>query len=198
MMSESGPASAASALQVLREEVEKEIDVANRAVTDCLARGDHGDAEKSLQRSKSLAGFRDKVVGLVGEYEELSLSAEQRGNERSRGPSSGRLPNGRRTPETEFVRPTLQVLEKMGGSGEADAVVERVGRIMKPVLQDVDYEPLESDGNPRWHKTAHWTRYRMVKQGLLNPYSRRGTWEITEKGCKELQDPTLKSSLTSP
>lgn len=109
----------------------------------------------------------------------------------SGGRSNSRLPRGQRTPETEFVKPILQILRKMGGSGEADAVVERVGRTMKPVLQDVDYEPLASDGNPRWHKTAHWARYRMVQQGFLEPYSRRGIWEISEKGRAHLGPDSL-------
>ena len=74
----------------------------------------------------------------------------------------------------------------MGGSGEADAVVERVGRIMKPVLREVDFDRLESDGNPRWEKAVHWARRRMVMDGLLNPYSRRGIWELTEKGRAHL------------
>ena len=188
MMSESGPANAASALQALREEVEKEIDVANRAVTDCLARGDHGDAGKSLQRSKALAGFRDRAATLQREWQRLSVSTNT-GNEKDSGRrSSGRLPPGQRTPETEFVKPILQVLVKMGGSGEADAVVDRVGRIMKPVLREVDFEPLESDGKPRWEKAVHWARRRMVMDGLLNPYSRRGIWEITKKGREKFQD----------
>jgi hypothetical protein len=183
MTSESGPANAASALQVLKEEVEKEIDVANRAVTDCLARGDHGEAEKSLQRSKALTAFRDKVAALAGEWEDLSGSVERGGNERIPGSSTGRL---KPTPLKEYIKPILQVLEKMGGSGEADVVVERVGRAMKPMLREVDYNPLKSDGMPRWRKNVHWARHRMVKEDLLNPYSRRGIWEISEKGRTHL------------
>ena len=133
MTSESGPGNVTSAFQVLQEEVEKEIDGANRAVTDCLARRDHGDAEKSLQRSKALTAFRDRVAILQIEWQQLSASPNT-GNEKDSGRrSNGRLPPGQRTPRKEFVKPILQVLEKMGGSGEANAVVERVGRIMKPV-----------------------------------------------------------------
>ncbi len=187
MTSESGPGNVTSAFQVLQEEVEKEIDGANRAVTDCLARGDHGDAEKSLQRSKALTAFRDKVAELAKGWAELSLSAEQSENERIRDlPSNGKS-KGQPTPRKEFVKPILQVLDKMGGSGEANAVVERVGRIMKPVLGEVDYERL-SGGMQRWQKNVHWARWKMVKEGFLNPYSRRGIWELTEKGREELHD----------
>lgn len=183
MTGESGPANAASALQMLKEEVEKEIDLANRAVTDCLARGNHGDAEKLLQRSKVLTAFRDKVAALAGEWEELSGSVERGRDEGVPGPANGPL---QPTPRKEFVKPILQVLEEMGGSGKADAVVERVGRIMKPILCEVDYERLKSDGMPRWKKNARWARWMMVKEGILNPYSRRGIWEISEKGRAHL------------
>ncbi|MCY3763342.1 MAG: hypothetical protein OXH50_19020, partial [Gemmatimonadetes bacterium] len=67
-----------------------------------------------------------------------------------------------------------------GGSGEADEVVERVGRFMRPTLCAVDYEPLSSDGKPRWQKAVHWARRKMVQDGLLKPDSRRGMWEISE------------------
>lgn len=187
MTSESGPGNVTSAFQVLQEEVEKEIDGANRAVTDCLARRDHGDAEKSLQRSKALTAFRDRVAILQIEWQQLSASPNT-GNEKDSGRrSNGRLPPGQRTPRKEFVKPILQVLEKMGGSGEANAVVERVGRIMKPVLGEVDYERL-SDGMQRWPKNVHWARWKMVKEGFLNPCSRRGIWELTERGQEELHD----------
>ena len=84
----------------------------------------------------------------------------------------------------------------MGGSGEANAVVERVGRIMKPVLGEVDYERL-SDGMQRWPKNVHWARWMMVKEGFLNPCSRRGIWELTEK-VKRSCTTCLESPLTSP
>ena len=184
MTSENRSANITSTLKMLQEEVVKEIDLAKRAVTNALSTEDHGTAERLVQRSKVLTAFRDKVAGLRKEWRELAVSVDPDEEERVRNtfPDRGRLPPGQRTPETEFVKPILQVLQKMGGSAEADVVVERVGRIMKPVLQEVDYEPLGSDGNPRWHKTTHWTRYRMVKEGFLNPYSRRGIWEISEKG----------------
>lgn len=182
MTSESGTANAASAFQVLREEVDREITVANRAVTDCLARGDHSDAEKSFQRSKDLTAFRDRAAMLERQWQQLSVSSNTGNGKESGRRSNGRLPRGERTPENEFVKPILQVLEKMGGSSEADSVVECVGRIMKPVLRDVDFEPLESDGKPRWEKAVHWARRQMVMNGLLSPSFRRGIWEISEKG----------------
>ena len=187
MTSGNRSANVALALEMLHEEVEKEIDVANRAVANALARGGHGEAEKSLQRSKALTAFRDKVAALEKEWPERSVSVEQSRNEKIRR-SNGRLPPGERTPEVEFVTPLLRVLEEMGGSGKAGAVVERVGRVMDPALREWDYEPLESDGKPRWEKAVHWARRQMVMDGLLNPDSRRGIWELSEKGREELHD----------
>jgi restriction system protein len=71
----------------------------------------------------------------------------------------------------------LQVLEKMGGSGKIGDVLDRVGQIMRPVLKDVDRDPLASDpSNPRWRNAAQWARNSMVQEGLLRADSPRGVW----------------------
>lgn len=181
MINKNRTANVAMALEMLVEEVEKEIGFVNRDGADAFASGDHGVARKSLQRSEDLTEFRDKVAVLRKEWQEHAVSADRSENEKvSTRRSNGRLPKGQRTPEAEFVEPILQVLKKMGGSGEADEVVERVGRIMKQTLRAVDCEPLKSDGQPRWQKAVHWARRKMVQDGLLKPDSRRGMWEISE------------------
>ena len=37
-------------------------------------------------------------------------------------------------------------------------------------------------GEPRWETVACFARLAMVHRGMLKKGSRRGTWEITEKG----------------
>ena len=182
MTSESRSANLASTLEVLQGEFEKEIDLANRAVTNALSTEDHGKAGRLLQRSQVLTAFRDKVAGLRKEWRKLAVSVDPDEEEQvNTPPDRGRLPPGRARPLREFVEPTLRVLQKMGGSGEADAVVERVERIMQPVLRDVDYEAL-SDGMPRWKKNVHWARWKMVQDGLMRRGSPRGLWEISKEG----------------
>ena len=181
MTSENRPANITSTLEVLQEEVEKEIDLAKRDVTNALSAEDHGKAGRLVQRSQVLTAFRDKVAGLRKEWQKLVGSDGEEQVENTR-PERDRLPQGRATSRKEFVEPTLRVLQKMGGSGEADAVVERVERIMKPVLRDVDYEALPSDGVPRWKKHVHGARWKMVQDGLMKRGSPRGLWEISEEG----------------
>ena len=86
-------------------------------------------------------------------------------------------------------RPILKVLEERGGRGKVAEVLERVGEIMKPILKDVDYDPLASGPDtPRWRNAAQWARNSMVKEGLLNCASPRGIWEITAAGSQVLKD----------
>ena len=71
----------------------------------------------------------------------------------------------------------------MGGSGHVKDVLDRVGEIMKPVLKNVDYEPLASTpDNLRWRNAAQWARNSMVNEGLMKNDSPRGVWEISDKG----------------
>ena len=54
---------------------------------------------------------------------------------------------------------------------------------MKPILKDVDYDPLASSpDNLRWRNAAQWARNSMVREGLLKADSPRGVWEISDKG----------------
>ncbi len=78
-------------------------------------------------------------------------------------------------------RPILQALTEMGGPCLTDDVMKRVEEIMKPHFEQSDYERHRS-GEPRWRNSARWERQRMVEEGLLKKDSRRGYWEISEKG----------------
>jgi len=99
----------------------------------------------------------------------------------------GRLRKGLRTPEAAYYRPILEVLAEMGGSGETGEVLDRVGRKMKGLLKDVDFDPLASGpDNPRWRNAAQWARNAMVREGLLKADSPRGVWQISDKGREML------------
>jgi len=60
--------------------------------------------------------------------------------------------------------------------------------MMKPVLKDVDYQPLSSNSNMlRWYNAAQWARQRLVDQGYLKKKSKRGTWELTARGRRQAE-----------
>ena len=68
-------------------------------------------------------------------------------------------------------------------------VLDLIGTEMKGSLKPVDFDPLASEPDtPRWRNTAQWARYSMVQDGLLKGDSRRGIWEISERGRQFLAE----------
>lgn len=185
---ENGLDSVASALDLLLEEIERERECANRAGADALLDGDYGGAKASMARSEILTEFYGKAAVLHKEWRKLGKTAGLNGGGKSGSGrrNFGKLRKGLRTPESEFIEPILRVLVDMGGQGRTAAVVARVGEIMLPILCDVDYETLTSDGKPRWEKAANWARDNMVRDGLLKTDSPHGLWEISEEGRTRL------------
>lgn len=190
-MIENNPSNVSSAFEMLLEEVEAEIDFVNGVGSKAFGGRDYDKAKEALERSGTLTAFRDRVAALRKEWEEMAALAERDEDEETRTQrrNLGKLRKGVRTPESAYYRPILQVLDKMGGSGKVADVLERVGRIMKPVLKKVDYDLLASDpDNPRWRNSAQWARNSMVREGLLKADSPRGVWEISDKGRVMLKE----------
>jgi len=182
-----------SGLEALREEVEAEIEVVSRVGHKAFDAQDYEKARQASERAAALVAFRDRVEDLRQEWKALAADAEDREDEEARVErrNLGRLEHGLRTPESEYYRPILQVLAEMGGSGQVAEVLDGVGEVMKPILREVDYEPLASQGGaPRWRNAAQWARNSMVKEGLLKGDSPHGVWEISEKGWDMLRADT--------
>lgn len=190
-MIENNPSNVSSAFEMLLEEVEAEIDFVNGVGSRAFAGRDYDKAKEALERAGVLTGFRDRVAALRKEWDGIAAVAEREEDEETKAErrNLGRLRKGQRTPEVRFYQPILRVLIEMGGSGKVADVLDRVGKIMKPILQDVDYQPLASSpDNLRWRNTAQWARNTMVHDGLLQADSQRGVWAITDKGRAALQD----------
>jgi len=189
-MIENNPSNVSSAFELLLEEVEAEIDFVNNVGSKAFEGRVYDRAKKALERAGVLTSFRDRVAALRKEWEELAAAAEREEDEvtRAQRRNLGKLRKGLRTPESAYYQPILRVLEEMGGSGKVAEVLERVKTIMKPVLKDVDYEPLASGpDNPRWRNAAQWARNSMIKEGLLKGDSPRGVWEISAQGRQAVQ-----------
>ena len=184
-MIENNPTNVSTAFEMLLEEVEVEIDFVGNVGAKAFEARDYDKAKEALQHAGSLTGLRDRVADLRKEWDELAAVAERQEDEETKEErrNLGRLRRGLRTPESQYYRPILQVLTEMGGSGQVAEVLDRVGQVMKPVLKDVDYDPLASSPDmPRWRNAAQWARNSMVKEGLLKADSPRGVWEISDKG----------------
>jgi hypothetical protein len=176
---------------MLLEEVEAEIDfVSNAGAKACEAR-DTGKAREAADRADTLVAFRDKVAVLRREWEGLSKAEEQEDEQtRAERRNPGKLRKGLRTPTEAYFQPILRTLEEMGGRGKVSEVLDRVGQIMKPVLRDVDCQPLNSDPDiPRWRNAAQWARNTMRQDGLIKEDSPHGTWAISDKGRATLRAP---------
>ena len=190
-MIENNPSNVSSAFEILLEEIEAELDFINGVGARAFESRDYDKAKEALERSGLLTAFRDRVAALRQEWDDMAAVAERDEDEETRTArrNLGKLRKGVRTPESAYYRPILQVLQEMGGSGKVAEVLERVGQLMKPVLKDVDCQPLASNpDNPRWRNTAQWARNSMIRQGLLKADSQRGVWEISAAGRRELRN----------
>ena len=190
-MIENNPTNVSSAFEMLLEEVEAEIDFVNNVGAKAFEVRDYDKAKEALERAATLTAFRDRVAGLRKEWEELAAVAESQEDEETKAARRdlGRLRRGLRTPEVNYYQPILQVLAEMGGSGKVAEILDRVGEVMKPILKDVDYDPLASSPDlPRWRNAAQWARNSMVHEGLLKVDSPRGVWGISERGRNMLEE----------
>ena len=154
---------------------------------------DYDRVKEAYEHAGKLTAFRDKTALLRKEWSamnKLEVDEEDQAEHAERQ-NLGRLQRGIRTREEVYYKPILQTLEEMGGSGKVADVLDMVGKKMKGILKDVDYEPLASyPDNPRWRNAAQWARQAMIYDGLLKSDSPRGIWEISEKGRKFLAGET--------
>lgn len=190
-MIENNPSNVSSAFEMLLEEVEAEIDFVNGVGAKAFEGRDYDKAKEALERLGLLTTFRDRIAALRKEWDAMAAATDRDEDEETRAQrrNLGKLRKGVRTPEPAYYRPILQVLDKMGGGGKVAEVLDRVGRIMKPMLKKVDHDPLASDPeNPRWRNSAQWARNSMVQEGLLKGESPRGVWEISDKGRAMLKE----------
>lgn len=180
-MTETDPANVPAAFEMLLEEIEAEIGFVNEVGAEVFKKGDYNGARKALDRAGQIAAFRDKVVLLRKEWEELSVVhyAEEEA-------VRGGLAQGSSTPQEAYYQPILKTLNQLGGAAKVSDVLTQVEQIMKGLLKDADYELIPSGKMRRWCKNANWARYEMVKDGLLKSDSQRGIWEISEAGQKAL------------
>ena len=96
----------------------------------------------------------------------------------------GRIKEGHTSSE-EFLLPILHVVSEMGGSGDANQIIERVGALMETRLNALDRETLVG-GTVRWRNSVATARYNMVHElKWLNPDAPYGIWEITAEGREQ-------------
>lgn len=78
-----------------------------------------------------------------------------------------------------FVGSLLDALRGLGSSGTPNEVFERIAENLK-LADDVQNELLPSE-EPRYRNQMAWSRFYLVREGLLDS-SKRGVWSLTERG----------------
>ena len=173
-----------AAFQTLLQAVDAEIELVNQVGARAFEVQAYDVARTALDRVTRMGELRRSLATLRDAWEELA--ALPLGDPQCSGISDlhrPRLPRGRRTPQTAFRLPILQVLVELGGRARSRQVLERLQARMRPLLKEVDSQPLRSNaGLPRWRNTVYWARTLLTKEGLLNAQAGYGVWEITEAG----------------
>lgn len=195
-----GSLGVSAAFETLLQAVDAEIELVNRVGAQAFETRAYDVARAALDRVARMGDLRRGLATLRDAWEELA--AVPLGDPHCSGISDlhrPRLPRGRRTPQTAFRLPILQVLAELGGRARSRQVLERLQDRMRPVLKEVDYQPLRSNtGLPRWRNTAYWARTLLTKEGLLNPQAGYGVWEITEAGREYLRRHNDDSTQPAP
>lgn len=83
-MIENNPMNVASAVELLLEEIEAEIDFINRVGARAFEARDYDKARQALERAGTLTAFRDKVAALRKEWEATCAVAEAAEDEETR------------------------------------------------------------------------------------------------------------------
>ncbi|MBM4463928.1 MAG: hypothetical protein FJ012_11500 [Chloroflexi bacterium] len=175
-----------AAFEIVMEEIETVVDSLNQDGAGAFQKGDYDTARGLIEIATRLAEFRVKVRNLQKEWDNIFSARVPRKPSRKR--RFQRLQRGLRTTEDAFRRPILEALVEMGGAGQVEKVLDRVGEKMKAILNDYDRQPLPSLPNTvRWRNTAQWCRNSMVQEGLLKVDSPRGVWEISDRGREALK-----------
>jgi restriction system protein len=186
-MVEKEPTTVQAAFEILLEEMETEIEFINQTGAKAFAARNYDAARAVLERADQVTAVREKLAALRAEWEKLApaVSTNGTGARKNGSHDLSRLQRGIRTRETVYFKPILQVLNQMGGVGDMADILERLPKLMKGTLTDIDFEPLAANSEvPRWWNTAQWAQSAMVQAGLLKADSPRGVWEMTEAGHK--------------
>jgi len=189
-MIENNPSNVSSGFEMLLEEIEAEIDFFTRIGARAFENRDFRKVDEARAQAEQVTAFRDKVAALRKEWDAIS-GAETEEDEETKAErrNLGRLRKGLRTPESAYYLPILTALNELGGSAKMQTVLEKVYETMKPILKDVDHQPLASDPDmPRWRNSAQWARNTMRQEGLIMDDSPHGTWEISDAGRQKLKD----------
>ncbi len=89
-------------------------------------------------------------------------------------------------PSTQFRACLLDALFRQGGRAYSREIREIMEQTLAPVLDDADYESV-SNGQPRWWNSICSMRNQLIADGLLRDDSKRGIWELSKEGLRQMR-----------
>ena len=78
-----------------------------------------------------------------------------------------------------YINPILEVLREIGGSGKSSEVIDLVTEKLN--ISEEELQETVKSGQSRVINQIHWARLMLAKTDHLHS-SRRGVWNLTEKG----------------
>jgi hypothetical protein len=181
------------AIVFLIEKLDEEIEKISRELEENSRRKDFEIARLVSEDGEFVKKVREKILEIQEEWtrrkkvHNVTHEAFPPKNRISRN-ITGKLRKGLKTSEASFYIPILESLVELGGKAAVKDVLKKVYEKMKDRLNEYDLQPLKSKSHEiRWVNTAQWARLDLVKEGLLNPESPHGIWEITGKGIEYLK-----------
>jgi len=153
--------------------------------------------EVSARTYADLQALAEPFLGTADDVIQTLVASARRSDPRH--PDAGRVPAGKRTPNSAFYEPILRVLRHAGGELPTAVTLDRVGHLMDPLLTETDRAKLCS-GEIRWRNTARFARYDLVCSGKLDAHSPHGVWRLaTGNGVRlvanRIQAPTRSISM---
>ena len=106
-------------------------------------------------------------------------------------PKRRRAAAGTLLPESEYMRPILEVIAQAGGQAPKQLIMEEVGERLGDRLTEADREELDS-GGIRWQSRIQFARLRLVDRGLIDKTASRGVWALTSEGIKALEEGVVR------
>lgn len=175
-----------SAFEILLEEIEIVFSSINQEIEAFSKTQNYKKIIPLAENATNLSNFREKVKELQKEWRNVFTSKIPEKLKKIK--REKKLQKGLRTPEEDFQIPVLESLVELNGIAKVNDILKKVYEKMKDKLNSYDLKRLPNNPQKRWENAAQWSRYTMVKEGLLSSDSPSGTWEITSKGKKYLEE----------
>ncbi len=175
------------AFNILVQSIWDDLDQVQKAGSEHFKTGQMQKVRDAADRADGLQDILETIIKAQEQWKRVMQGTVPMGVKKPPVKRVEKLPRGRRTPESLFRLPVLQVLVDLGGSGETKIVLDRVGEMMANILNEYDRQMLPTGKEIRWRNTAMWARADMVREGLMSNQSPVGLWEITEEGREYLE-----------